>query len=349
MNSTELRERIDQVPRYPLAHRPTPLELLPRFSRAVGGPEIYLKRDDCTGLAFGGNKARHNEFVMAEAQRQGANLFVWGGGVQSNNCRQTAAACAKAGIDCHLVLTRGRPGNDPVPLSGNFLLDRLVGASYELVDVGFGKALDRRVSEVAARFAAEGRKVFCWKRDVVTPLAALGYVECFVEIWEQSRGLGFVPDAIYSASAGSTGAGLILGARVLGENIPIRNIAYYRWEWDAATDMASIANRAAERLGLPTRVDPQDVDVTFDYIPPGYGKLSPESLEAISLLARTEGILLDPVYTAKAMAALMDDVRRKRYSPAQRIIFVHTGGTPALFAYDNDLASGIPRRQIHAL
>ncbi len=193
VNPAQLCARIQELPRYPLAHRPTPLEPLPRFSAAVGGPSISIKRDDCTGLVFGGNKARHNEFILAEAQRQGADLFVWGGGVQSNNCRQTAAACAKAGIDCHLVLTRGKPGDEPIPLQGNLLLDHLVGASYEFVDVAFGEALERRIAEVAERFQSQGRKVFRWNRHVVTPLAAVSYVECLAEIVEQSHCARFRP------------------------------------------------------------------------------------------------------------------------------------------------------------
>lgn len=159
MDVKELRQQIDQQPRYRLAHRPTPLEHLPRFSKAVGGPAIFMKRDDCTGLAIGGNKARHNEFVMAEALRRGADLFVWGGLVQSNNCRQTAAACAKAGLDCHLVLTRDSKAG-PVALEGNFLLDNLFGASYEIVDGGMGKDLNRQIIEAADRFHAQGARSF---------------------------------------------------------------------------------------------------------------------------------------------------------------------------------------------
>ncbi len=345
LNPAQLRARINEIPRYPLAHRPTPLEALPRFSQALGGPSIYIKRDDCTGLLFGGNKARHNEFVLAEARKQGADLFVWGGGIQSNNCRQTAAACAKAGIDCHLVLTRGGPGNEPIPLQGNLLLNHLVGATYEFVEVEFGEALERQIAEVAARFQSQGRKVFRWNRHVVTPLAAVSYVECVIEIVEQSQSLGFLPDAIYVSSAGSTGAGLTLGARSLGHQFPVRNIAYVHWEWDTPSDMADIANKTAAMLGLSTRLKPGDIDVTFDFIAPGYGKLSTECLEAISLLARTEAVILDPVYTGKAMAALVSDVRRKRLPPDARVVFVHTGGSPALFAYGDELArAGSPGR-----
>jgi L-cysteate sulfo-lyase len=338
LNIAQLRARIGELPRYPLAHRPTPLEPLTRFSEALGGPAIYIKRDDCTGLLFGGNKARHNEFVMAEARRQGADLFVWGGGVQSNNCRQTAAACAKAGIDCHLVLTRGKSGNDPIPLQGNLLLDHLVGASYEFVDVEFGEALERKIAEVAARFEAQGRKVFRWNRHVVTPLAAVSYVECLAEIVEQSQAMGFVPDAIYVSSAGSTGAGLTLGARALGHSFPVRHVAYVHWEWDTATDMSDIANKTAAMLGLPTRLDASHFEVTFDHIAPGYGKLSEGCVEAITQLARTEAVILDPVYTGKAMAALMHDIRSGKLPCEARVVFVHTGGAPALFAYGDEFA-----------
>ncbi len=345
MNTAQLRARIGELPRYPLAHRPTPLEKLGRFSEALGGPDIYIKRDDCTGLLFGGNKARHNEFVLAEARRQGADLFVWGGGVQSNNCRQTAAACAKAGIDCHLVLTRGKADDGPIPLQGNLLLDHLVGASYEFVDVAFGEALEKKIAEVAASFEAQGRKVFRWNRHVVTPLAAVSYVECLAEIIEQTHALGFVPDAVYVSSAGSTGAGLTLGARALGCAFPVRNVAYVHWEWDTPTDMAEIANKTAAMLGLSIRLSAGDIDVTFDHIAPGYGVLSTECVEAISLLARTEAVILDPVYTGKAMAALMSDIRAGKLSPEARVVFVHTGGSPALFAYGEefaDLPSAIP-------
>ncbi|HET6325089.1 MAG TPA: D-cysteine desulfhydrase family protein [Planctomycetaceae bacterium] len=344
MNIEQLRQQIDKQPRFRLAHRPTPLEPLSRFSKAVGGPTIYMKRDDCTGFAMGGNKARHNEFVMAEALSRGADLFVWGGLIQSNNCRQTAAACAKAGLDCHLVLT-GPPRDEPVPLEGNFLLDNLFGASYEIVDAGMGKDLNRRIIDAATRFQDQGRKVFRWDRHVVTPLAAISYVECAAEIFEQSTAAGFVPAAIYVSSSGSTGAGLTLGCRALGQTSPVRNVAYVRWEWDIPSDMADIANEVSKKLDLGTQLAPSDIDVTLDYIAPGYGKLTEAVFDAISLLARTEGILLDPVYTGKAMSALLDDVRRGRLTPQDHVVFVHTGGTPALFAYGRELGEQLAGRK----
>jgi L-cysteate sulfo-lyase len=345
LQPAQLRERVASLPRAPLAHLPTPLELAPRFSRALGGPEIYIKRDDCTGLAFGGNKTRHNEFLLADALRQGADLFVWGAGVQSNNCRQTSAACARAGLDCHLVLGRGRNNSAVPPVQGNLLLDHLVGASYEIVDESIGDALDRRINERAEQFRRAGRKVFAWNKQTSKPLAAVGYVICLVEIVEQSAAEGFMPDAIYLSSSGSTGSGTALGAAALGLSCPVRSICPIQWEWDTQDEMATIANRAAEQIGLDVRLERRDIDLTFDYIAPGYGQCSPEGLEALALLARTEGILLDPIYSGKAMAGLIDHIRRGEWHAGQKIVFIHTGGTPALFAYSEALAAGIaPRR-----
>jgi 1-aminocyclopropane-1-carboxylate deaminase/D-cysteine desulfhydrase-like pyridoxal-dependent ACC family enzyme len=336
---------IERVPRYSLAHLPTPLEPLPRFSRALGGPQIFIKRDDCTGLAFGGNKARHNEFLLGAALEQGADMFVWGAGVQSNNCRQTAAACAKAGLDCYLVLGRGRASTEPEPLQGNLLLDHLVGAIVEIVDEPVGPALEDRITAKAAELRSQGRKVYAWDRDTVRPLAALSYALCLAEITEQVAQLGFAPDAIYGCSAGSTGAGLALAKAALGQSCAIKHVAPIEWPWDTQADMARIAQDAAGLIGLDAQIARDDIDVTFDYIGPGYGKASPGCLEAIALLARTEGILLDPIYSGKAMAALVDHIRRGQLTAGQKVVFIHTGGTPALFAYHAELEHGIaPRR-----
>jgi 1-aminocyclopropane-1-carboxylate deaminase/D-cysteine desulfhydrase-like pyridoxal-dependent ACC family enzyme len=312
----------------------------------LGGPRIYIKRDDCTGLAMGGNKTRHNEFLLGEAIEQGADLFVWGAGVQSNNCRQTAAACAKAGIGCHLVLGRGRPADGPDEVQGNLLLDHLVGASYEVVDESIGKALDARIDEAANRLRAEGRKVYSWGRKKSKSHAAVGYILCMCEIVEQTAHEGFVPDALYVSSSGSTGAGLAIAAAALGCTYPVVNICPIQWDWDTQADMAEIANGAAQLARIETRLDRDDVDLTFDYIPPGYGKISPGGLEAIALMARTEGILLDPSYTGKALAGLIDHVRQGRFREGQNVVFVHTGGTPALFAHAPELAAGIAPRTL---
>lgn len=344
--TTELRQRIGKLPRYSLSHLPTPLEFLPRFSERLGGPRIHIKRDDCTGLACGGNKARHNEFLIGDALEKQADVVVWGAGVQSNNCRQTAAACAKAGLDCHLILGRGHPATGPDLVQGNLLLDQLVGAYVEIVDAGIGPDLDRLIAAQAERYASQGRRPYKWDPQVVKPLAAISYAECVAEILEQAQAADWQPTAIYLSSAGSTGAGAALGKQVLGYSGVVRSIAPMDWPWDTRSDLARIANSGAELLELETRLTAGDIDITFEHIAPGYGVVSEGALEAISLLARTEGILLDPIYTGKAMAGLIHDIRMGNLTRDDTVVFIHTGGTPAIFAYADVLAEGIPIRKL---
>jgi D-cysteine desulfhydrase family pyridoxal phosphate-dependent enzyme len=340
---TELSCLLDRVPRFPLAHLPTPLEFLPRFSEALGGPRIWIKRDDCTGLAFGGNKTRHNELLIADALQKGADTIVWGAGIQSNNCRQTAAACAKAGLDCHLVLGRGAPENGPDPVQGNLLLDHLVGASIEIVDEAEGPDVDKKIAQAAARLKSEGRKVYERDPKYVKPLAALSYVACVIELLEQTNAAKFTPDALYVCSAGSTGAGISLAAAALGLSMSVQHVTPIVWPWDTQAAMTQIANAAAERLGISTRLGPEAIAVTEDYVGAGYGVLTAGCLEAITLLARTEGILLDPSYSGKSMAGLIDHIRNETLRKDQDVVFIHTGGTPALFAYNEQLAVEIDR------
>lgn len=349
LTTEELRARIAHVPRTPLAHLPTPLELLPRFSQAVSanGPRVWIKRDDCTGLLFGGNKARHNEFLIADALAKGADLVVWGAGVQSNNCRQTAAACAKVGLDIHLVLGRGKPATQPDVVQGNLLLDQIVGASIEIVEEAIGPALDQKIAEVAERFRTQGRKVYLWDRPVVLPLAALSYALCMAEVVEQSTARGFEPAAAYVSSAGSTGAGVALGAKALGVRYPVTSIAPMVWPWNCREELAATANRAAELAGIETRLTPDDILFEPSYLGPGYGQPSDAGLEAMTLLARTEGILVEHVYTAKALAGLIDHIRAGHFRADQDVVFIHTGGTPAIFAEAEMLAARIPRRDLN--
>ena len=337
----QLRQTIARLPRVRLAHLPTPLEEAPRFAQRIGGPPIYVKRDDCTGMAMGGNKTRHNEFLLADAVKQGADMLVWGAGVQSNNCRQTAAACAKLGLECHLFLTRAAHNDD---VQGNLLLDHLMGAHVHIVDVPMGPALDDLLLAQAAEFRKAGRRPYVWDRHRGRPLAAVSYVLCLAEIAEQARQLGIEPSAVYCSAAGATGAGLALGRAVLGLSWKIRLICPIRWPWDTPADIATVANHTAELLGLPQRLTGADIDIRQDYIGPAYGAVTAAGREALDLLARTEGILLDPSYTSKAMAGLIDDVRQGRVDRKLPLVFVHTGGTPALFAYRDEL---IDVRQQH--
>lgn len=338
VSSDELRRRTEGLARVRLAHLPTPFEEAPRFSEKLGGPRIFIKRDDCTGLAFGGNKTRHNEFLIGDALDQGVDLLICGAGVQSNNCRQTAAACAKVGLDCHLVLTRANHDED---VQGNLLLDHLVGASYEIVDAEMGPQLDGLILERAERFRAQGRKVYNWERKTTKPRAAISYALCMAEIVDQSKALGIEPTALYICAASATGAGAELGRKALGAPFKVHSVLPIHWPWDEPADFARIANEAAELLDLATRFAPGDIDVSADFVGPEYGAATPECMEAIALLARTEGILLDPSYSGKAMAALIDHVRKGRLTADDTVVFVHTGGLPALFAYRDQLVEMI--------
>ncbi len=306
LSHEELRQQAARLPRVSLGHLPTPLEELHRFAKRLEGPRLFMKRDDCTGLLFGGNKTRHNEFLLGKALKQNADVLVWGAGVQSNNCRQTAAACNKLGLDCVLYLSRAMHNDD---VQGNLLLDHLMGAEVHIIDEPMGPALDNLLLAKAEELKKSGRRPFVWDRVSGRPLAAVSYVLCLAEILEQARAQGAEPTTIYAAAAGATGAGLALGKAVLGWPGQVRLLCPIHWPWDTPADLAEVATASAALLGLPHRLTAADIDVRTDFIGAGYGAVTPAGREALNLLARTEGILLDPIYTAKAMAGLIDDVR----------------------------------------
>jgi 1-aminocyclopropane-1-carboxylate deaminase/D-cysteine desulfhydrase-like pyridoxal-dependent ACC family enzyme len=330
----ELHRAAARLPRVLLTHLPTPLDPAPRFARSLGVGHVFLKRDDCTGVLFGGNKSRHNEFLLADALAKGCDTIVWGGGTQSNNCRQTAAMCAHLGLECRLYLSQVYHDAD---VQGNLLLDHLMGAKVEIVDVPLGPDYEALLAAKAEEARAEGRKPYVWSRHTCGPLAAVSYSLCLAEIVEQMRQHGQRIDAVYSAGAGPTGAGLTLGKAVLGLACPVRIICPIRWPYDVKEAMAETANNAASLLGLPHRFTAADVDATEDHVGPNYGVLTPACREALALLARTEGVLLDPVYTAKAMGGLIADVRQGHCKPGDSLVFIHTGGQPAVFAFRDEL------------
>lgn len=342
ITTDELRQAAEPLPRVQLAHLPTPLEELPRFAAVLGGPRVFIKRDDCTGLAFGGNKSRHNEFVLGEVVRQGADMLVWGAGVQSNNCRQTAASCAKLGIDCHLVLSNTHHAED---VQGNLLLDHILGATYEIADVPIGPQLDALIQERVEEFRAQGRKVFDFDREVIKVRAATSYALCYAELMDQVSALGIEPDAVYSCAGGATGAGLALGRAALGKPAPVHAILPIRWPWDEAEDIAKYATKTAECLGIDVQIEPSEIDISDEYVGEDYGVPTAAGMEAIALLARNEGILVDVSYSGKALGALVDQVRKGRYTSDQAIVFVHTGGTPALFAARDQIVEMIPPKK----
>jgi 1-aminocyclopropane-1-carboxylate deaminase/D-cysteine desulfhydrase-like pyridoxal-dependent ACC family enzyme len=330
----QLRQAATKLPRVALAHLPTPLEEVPRFAARLKGPRVFLKRDDCTGMVMGGNKTRHNEFLFGAALHQNADCLVWGAGVQSNNCRQTAAACNKLGLDCYLYLTRATHNDD---VQGNLLLDHLLGAHVTIVDTPIGPALDDLLLAKAKELRAAGRRPFVWDRVSGQPIAAVSYALALGELLEQARARGVQPTHVYGAAAGATGAGLAIGKAILGWPGQVRLLCPIRWPWDTPTALAEVGNATAALLGLPHRITAADIDIRDDYIGEGYGVVTPGCREALDWLARTEGILLDPVYTGKAMAGLIDDAHHGRLGATDQVVFIHTGGTPAVFAYRDEL------------
>ena len=242
----ELQARIDRLPRVPLAHLPTPLEELPRLSSALGGPRIFIKRDDCTGLAFGGNKARHNEFILGRALEEGADTLVWGAGIQSNNCRQTAAAAAKLGLECHLVLTTDHA---EMEFQGNFLLDHLVGARIELNSEPMGPPLWNKIEEKADSLRSEGRNVSTIADPASRAAAAVSYTLALLEIREQLDEQGVRADAVYFSSGGSTGAGMFLGRKLLGWEAALEAIMPIEWPFDTASYNGETGQRRGRNAG----------------------------------------------------------------------------------------------------
>ena len=330
----DLRHRAGRLPRVLLAHLPTPIEEAPRFAGRIGDVRVLIKRDDCTGLLLGGNKVRHVEFLVADAVDQGCDVLVWGAGVQSNNCRVTAAACARLGLECRLYLSKTTGRTD---VQGNLLLDHLVGARVELVDAAMGQDLNDLLADRAAALRREGRRPYVWHPPRTVPLATVSYVLAAAELVDDFKRLGCEPAAVYVSSSGSTGAGLALGFRLLGVECPVRSVGYIRWAWDVPAFMADAANGAAERLGLPHRLSAGDIDYTGDQIGSDYGRMTRAGREALRLMATTEGILLDPVYTARAAAELIADVRSGKVPAGSTVVFVHTGGAPAVFAAPQDV------------
>lgn len=311
------------LPRLRFAHLPTPIEPLPRLSAMLGGPQLFIKRDDQTGLALGGNKTRKLEFLVAEAQAQGARTLVSAGAVQSNHCRQTAAAAAKYGLGCILVLT----GEIPAAPSGNHLLDRLLGA--EIVRVADRAERDRILQETFATAKAEGRAPYLVPYGGSSPTGALGYAVALQEAMAQGIDADWM---VFASSSGGTQAGLVLGQRRFGYAGKLLGMSIDEPADQLRQHVAALASDASERLGARMAFTAEEVLVDDAYCQPGYGVLTDLEREAIRLFATHEGILLDPVYTGRAAGGLLDRIRRGTFAPSDRVLFWHTGGQPALFA-----------------
>ena len=322
--------------RIALAQLPTPLERLPHFSAALGGPEVWIKRDDQTGLATGGNKTRKLELLLAEAREQGAQVVLTVGAIQSNHCRQTAAAAARAGLDCLLVLRGQAPPRQQ--WTGNLLLDDLLGARLRWA--GDQEPLDV-LAAATAEEAAAGRKPYPIPYGGSNGLGAAAYALAFQEAWQQMEAAGLTFDRVlFASSSGGTQAGLVVGARACGFQGQVLGISVDKTGGHLRETVAELLAPTAAHLGLDLEMGPDDVEIDDRYIGAGYAVLTAAEREAIQLLARNEGILLDPVYTGKAMAGLIALVRRGEIGRGERVLFWHTGGTPALFAYAAELAAG---------
>ena len=326
--------------RVPLANLPTPLHDAPRLRAALGGaercPKILIKRDDLTGLALGGNKARKLEFLIGDALEQNANVVVTTGAAQSNHARMTAAAARAAGLGVELVLT----AEPNPPVQGNLLLDHLFGATIHFVPPPADPTLatseeeEAKVAEVMASLRARGERPYFIPVGGSSGVGVLGYFTGTREWLLQLAEQGERPSRLYFASGSrGTQAGITLGAKHFDAPYEVYGVAVSGGESFKRERALRIANEAATLASVETRVGDSDLRTDQNYVGPGYGIPTPECLEAIRLMAKTEGILLDPTYTAKAMAALVDHVRRGLLDPSSSVLFVHTGGVPALFAH----------------
>jgi D-cysteine desulfhydrase len=314
---------MNNFPRLHFAHLPTPIEELPRLTEYLDGPKILVKRDDQTGLAFGGNKTRKLEFLVAEALEQGAKMLITGGALQSNHCRQTAAAAARFGLDCTLVLN----GEMPDHPSANLLLDQMFGA--EIVTIADRALRDQTLQETYDKAVAAGRKPYLVTYGGSSPTGALGYAFAMKEFIEQNVHADWI---VFGTSSGGTHAGLVLGQRVFGYNGKVLGISIDEPEEWLKNRVSLLASDASEKLGDRIDFTREDVLANEEYCKAGYGVLTEAEREAVKLFAKLEGLLLDPVYTGRAAAGMIDLIRKGFFKKDETVLFWHTGGQPALFA-----------------
>jgi L-cysteate sulfo-lyase len=324
-----------RYPRRFLAHLPTPLERLDRLSAELGGPEIWIKRDDCTGMSTGGNKTRKLEFLMAEAELQGADMVMTQGATQSNHARQTAAFAAKMGMECHILLEdRTGSNNANYNHNGNVLLDHLHGATTEKRPGGLD--MNAEMEAVAETFRAQGKNVYTIPGGGSNATGALGYVNCAFEMLSQANDRGLKIDHIVHATGSAgTQAGLVTGLKAMNAQIPLLGIGVRAPKAKQEENVYNLACATAEKLGCAGIVKREDVVANTDYVGEGYGIPTEGGLEAIRMFAELEAILLDPVYSAKGAAGFIDLIRKGHFKKGERVVFLHTGGAAALFGYDS--------------
>jgi len=325
---------LGRFPRVRLGHLPTPLEPMARLSARLGGPSLWIKRDDCTGLATGGNKTRKLEYLVADALAQGADTLITLGALQSNHARQTAAAAAKLGLKCVLVLEeRVSQPTDAYRHNGNILLDRLLGASLKVVprDSSMTAAAERVADDVRRA----GGKPYVIPGGGSNAVGALGYVGCALEILQQAAGLGVRVDRVVHATGSSgTQAGLIAGFDGMQSGVRVLGITVGRLRDNQERNVARLLDETWAHLGLKGAASHDNIEANDSYFGEAYGIPTPAVKEAVGLVAENEGVLLDPVYSGKAMSGLIDLLRKDTFSKDENIVFVHTGGQAGLFAYE---------------
>lgn len=326
-----------RIPRRTYTPGRTPLEFLPRLSETLGGPRIFIKRDDLLGLSAGGNKTRKLEFLMADAISEGADTIITTGAVQSNHCRLTLAAAVKEGLRCRLVLEERVAGSYAPDASGNNLLFRLLGAD-EITVVEAGTDLEAAMQRVADDVAAGGGTPYVVPGGGSNALGALGYVSCAEELVAQSFEESLPIDHVVCASgSGGTHAGLVAGLYGSQAGIPVTGISVRAERAAQEEKLHALANATLKLAGADREVPRDAIRVRDEFVGPGYSLPTPEMAAAVRLFARTEGILLDPVYTGKAAAGLIDLARGGAFATDSVVVFVHTGGSPALYAYQDDV------------
>ncbi len=327
-----------RFPRVHLAHLPTPLERLDRLTAELGGPEIWIKRDDCTGLSTGGNKTRKLEFLMAEAQAMKADLVMTQGATQSNHARQTAAAAAKLGMACHILLEDRTGSNDPnYNENGNVFLDYLHGATAEKRPGGLD--MNAEMEAVADEIRKSGKSVYTIPGGGSNATGALGYANCALELVYQANERDLAIDhLVHATGSAGTQAGLIVGLKAINAQIPLLGIGVRAPKPKQEENVYKLALATAEKLGCPGVVAREDVVANTDYVGEGYGIPAPSTIEAIEMFAQVEGILLDPVYSGKGAAGLIDLIRKGMFKKGEKIVFLHTGGSAGLFGYTSAFA-----------
>jgi L-cysteate sulfo-lyase len=331
---------IVKLPRISLGHWPTPLHELPHLSASLDGPRIFMKRDDLTGLALGGNKCRKLEYVLADAKQRGIDTLITSGSSQSNFALQMAAAAEKVGMEPYLVLVKGVH----VETQGNLLLHNILNSTVNILEVSdpgeMFTTMPKKMNELADELRGKGRNPLVIPAGAFVPLGTAGWVTAAEEIDEQLRDQKIdVQYVVLANGSGGTQAGLALGFKQLGVPLQVIGISVFSQKADAISGVINQVTETAKLLGLGVAVGPEEVVVYDDYIGEGYGIPTRECIEAIRLVARTEGIFLDPVYTGKAMAGLIDLVRRGRFTREDTVLFIHTGGVAADFAYSEELGA----------